>query len=424
MPYAVIDLETTGFSPKRGDRILEVGVVLVDDAGEIEGEWGSLVNPQRDVGPTHVHGVRARDVVDAPLFADVADPLADMLGGRALVAHNQAFDVRFLRAELAAHGHALDDDYQALCTMLWSKRTFGAAKLADVCSLLGIEMGTAHAALDDARATSGVLAALMGRVRGVSEWDQHVARAIIRQSSAARRGMSAPVTRSRPDTEPPPAVADTAESPLWQRVTAPISSTDSDGAVYLELVAKVLEDGVISIDEHSRLDSIADIVEVGERRRRRLHAAYLAAAVDEAVADGQVTQSERRELEQIAAVLDLEVPSLPSSAETSDPISVPSVARSSAAVDAPETGATFVLSPGARVVFTGALSRERAEWAQTIAEAGFTTGSVTKNCAVLVAADPATQSGKAKTAAKHGIPIVTEAEFVRVFEAYVAGIAA
>jgi len=420
MSYAVIDLETTGFSPKQGDRIVEVGIVLVDDAGKIEGEWGSIINPQRDVGPTHVHGIRARDVVDAPLFADVADPLADMLHGRALVAHNQAFDVRFLRAELAAHGHAVDDDYQALCTMLWSKRTFGAAKLADVCSLLSIEMGTAHAALDDARATSAVLAALLGRVAGVPEWDQHVARAVIRRSSAAQRELRAPASLSRPAAEPAPAFVETAGSPLWRRVTAPVSSADAGGAVYLELVAEVLEDGVISVDEHSRLDAIADIAGVGERRRRRLHAAYLTAAVDEAVADGCVTSAERSELKQIATVLDLDLPDLPSSPATAGQLSVPSVPRPSVSSGAQETGAAFVLTPGSRVVFTGTLSRERAEWAQAIAEVGLVTGSVTKNCAVLVASDPATQSGKAKTAAKHGIPIVTEAEFVRVFDAFVA----
>lgn len=104
MPFAVIDLETTGFSPARGDKIVEIGIVLVDDDGAIEHEWGTLVNPKRDVGPTHVHGIRASDVVAAPLFADVAAHVASLLSGRTLVAHNQAFDVRFLRAELAATG--------------------------------------------------------------------------------------------------------------------------------------------------------------------------------------------------------------------------------------------------------------------------------------------------------------------------------
>lgn len=161
MGYAVIDLETTGFSPARGDRIVEVSVVLVDDAGRIEGEWTTLVNPQRDVGATHVHGIRASDVVDAPLFGEIAPHLVSILGGRALVAHNQEFDLRFLRAELSTHGFTLPPAYAAICTMLWARRTFGAAKLNDVCSALGIRHDAAHAALGDARATAEVLAVLM-----------------------------------------------------------------------------------------------------------------------------------------------------------------------------------------------------------------------------------------------------------------------
>ncbi|WP_237590347.1 BRCT domain-containing protein, partial [Polaribacter sargassicola] len=72
------------------------------------------------------------------------------------------------------------------------------------------------------------------------------------------------------------------------------------------------------------------------------------------------------------------------------------------------------------MVFTGTLSRPREAWARALADAGFITGSVTKSCAVLIAEDPASQSGKAKTARAHGIPIVTEGEFIPVSDAYVA----
>lgn len=416
MPYAVIDLETTGFSPKQGDRILEVGVVLVDDSGAIEHEWGTLVNPQRDVGASHVHGIHARDVVDAPLFGDIAPHLVEMLGGRALVAHNQAFDVRFLRAELAAQKHEIDAEYRALCTMLWSKRAFGAAKLADVCALLEIELTGAHAALHDARATSAVLEALIRSVGGDSEWRDHVSRAAFGPAASHVAGASAPP--GQPVRQPIAAKEDTAEWPLWQRTSVPVASDESSASVYLELLGAVLDDGVISLSEHNRLDEIAEIAGVGERRRRRLHAAYLEAAVDEAAADRAVTHVERAELEQIATVLDLDVPSLPEALTRS--AAPPEHSRPSTPTAAAETGATLTLTPGSRVAFTGTLSRPREEWAQVTARAGLVSGSVTKNCAVLVAADPASQSGKAKTAAKHGIPIVTEAEFARAFEAFAA----
>ncbi|MCD1267777.1 hypothetical protein B5M43_002795 [Microbacterium sp. MEC084] len=434
MPYAVIDLETTGFSPVRGDRIIEVGVVLLDESGRIEDEWATLVDPRRDVGPTHVHGIRASDLVGAPTFGDIAGALIDLLSGRTLVAHNQAFDLRFLQAELAAHGHELHGSYAALCTMLWSKRVFGAAKLADICALLEIEHRNAHSALEDARAAAAVLASLIGTAGHTAEWRSHVVGAgfplVVRGELAEMRIATRVATsESTAEVAAPSALFDTADRPLWERVTIAGEAHDPGASVYLELLADVLSDGLISAAEYWQLGAIAEVAQLPSHRLPDLHRSYLEAALAEAAADGAVTDSERRELTQIATVLDLPVPDLPalgatvsvaSATSTEAPIATKARALVAVGQEPPATGAAFELTPGCRVVFTGTLSRPREEWARAIAEAGFITGSVTKNCAVLVAEDPASQSGKAKTAARHGIPVVTEAEFLPVFESYLA----
>ncbi|MFT4259237.1 exonuclease domain-containing protein [Microbacterium sp.] len=429
MGFAVIDLETTGFSPARGDRIVEVGVVLVDDTGLIEGEWTTLVNPQRDVGPTHVHGIRASDVTSAPLFGDLAPHLVSLLAGRSLVAHNQAFDLRFLRAELDRHGFDLPPAYAAVCTMLWARATFGAAKLGDVCAALDITHESAHAALGDARATAHVLSALISSVGHTRRWREHVTQAHFPLSSTQRDPLSTPgrdVTRPpgwRPSNsaKAPMAFVDTASLPLWERVSIPIDHSDAAASVYLDMLTRVLEDGLISTLEYSRLDAIAEVAHLDPERIASLHAAYLSAATAEALGDGVVSDAERRELAQIATILDLPTPELPQAAPPAPSPSIPATRqRDDARTAAAPTGSAFTLTPGARIVFTGTMSRSREEWTRAIAEAGFITGSVTKNCAVLVAEDPATQSGKAKTARNHGIPIVTEAEFTPVFEAFLA----
>ena len=72
--YAVIDVETTGFSPQQNDRVVEIGVVYVSPRGEIQDHWSTIVNPRRDVGPTHVHGLTATDVSTAPTFDEIAKP--------------------------------------------------------------------------------------------------------------------------------------------------------------------------------------------------------------------------------------------------------------------------------------------------------------------------------------------------------------
>ncbi|WP_106506154.1 exonuclease domain-containing protein [Brachybacterium timonense] len=63
--YTVIDLETTGFSPKKHHRVIELGVVHVSPTGQIEDEWSTLVNPGRDISNSHVHEITASHVVAA-----------------------------------------------------------------------------------------------------------------------------------------------------------------------------------------------------------------------------------------------------------------------------------------------------------------------------------------------------------------------
>src|SRR5690554_5320694 len=97
--YAVIDIETTGFSPAHNHRILEVAVILVDSAGNRVYQWDTLINPVRDVGATEIHGLSGGDVYSAPTFDQIAPELGSLLRGRVPVAHNLNFDAPFLAAE-------------------------------------------------------------------------------------------------------------------------------------------------------------------------------------------------------------------------------------------------------------------------------------------------------------------------------------
>ena len=67
MAFAVVDFETTGILPSYHHRVVEIGVTHVDDDGTITGRWETLINPERDLGPQHIHGIRAADILDAYL---------------------------------------------------------------------------------------------------------------------------------------------------------------------------------------------------------------------------------------------------------------------------------------------------------------------------------------------------------------------
>lgn len=103
--YAVIDVETTGFSPDKGDRVIELAIASVDKNGRIEGEYAALLNPEgRDTGAVFVHGISNEAVRNAPLFPDVVEDGLARLDGAVIVAHNAVFEERFTAAELARAG--------------------------------------------------------------------------------------------------------------------------------------------------------------------------------------------------------------------------------------------------------------------------------------------------------------------------------
>jgi DNA polymerase-3 subunit epsilon len=171
--YAVIDLETTGLRTDWHDRIVEIAVVHVDGAGRIEREWSTLVNPGRDLGPQHVHRVRAADARRAPTFKRLAGTVAGLLRGRAVVAHNLAFDGPFLAAEYARFGSAVPLDADTgLCTMRLAAAFLPTAgrSLRDCCRAAGVDLYRAHAALDDARAAAGLLGHYLARAGQPPPW--------------------------------------------------------------------------------------------------------------------------------------------------------------------------------------------------------------------------------------------------------------
>lgn len=162
VPFAVVDVETTGFSAQR-ERIVEIAIVRLDATGVIS-TWSTLINPDRPTGPVHIHGIRPSDVVSAPRFAEVLDEIAQQLAGAVVVAHNASFDISFLNNEFARAG-VQAPSWPTLCTMQLSKKSHPnhPATLAETCRRLNIEAGEAHTALGDATATAQVLMAYVER---------------------------------------------------------------------------------------------------------------------------------------------------------------------------------------------------------------------------------------------------------------------
>ena len=159
--FAVVDVETTGFDPDH-DRIVEVGVVVLDRAGREQGSFSSLVDPGRDPGPTHIHGISTSMVVGAPTFAAVRPSLADLLSGRVVVGHNvDRFDLEFLRAECRRSGGEVlvPGPLTTVDTLHLAQGHLalaGRATLVDCCAHYGLSWEDHHRALGDARVTAAL----------------------------------------------------------------------------------------------------------------------------------------------------------------------------------------------------------------------------------------------------------------------------
>jgi DNA polymerase III epsilon subunit family exonuclease len=167
--FAVVDVETTGFAPDT-ERIVEVGVVVLDRTGTEVGAFTTLVDPDRDPGPTHIHGITPAMVSGAPSFAAVRPHLAELLSGRVVVGHNvDGFDLGFLRAECRRSGGegAVPGAGPTLDTLLVAQCQLGLAgraTLAECCTHYGLSWADHHSALGDARVTSALFRAMRGQL--------------------------------------------------------------------------------------------------------------------------------------------------------------------------------------------------------------------------------------------------------------------
>jgi DNA polymerase-3 subunit epsilon/ATP-dependent DNA helicase DinG len=145
-----IDIETTGLDPKK-DAIIEIGAVRFS-GNVIEEEWSSLINPGRPIPPFIIQltGIHNEMVAQAPFIQEVYEDLVDFAGDMPLVGHNISFDLGFLKRRGGLATNKPVDTYEMAAILLPTAERYNLGALSE---RLGIEIPSAHRALDDARAT-------------------------------------------------------------------------------------------------------------------------------------------------------------------------------------------------------------------------------------------------------------------------------
>jgi len=375
--FAVIDTETTGFG--KTDRILEIGIVLVD-GNEIVQEWETLINPERDISNSNIHGITSELVSLAPTFSEVIDEISGFLDGRIFVAHNVAFDTKMLTFEFGKANKEINFG-KPFCTLQATKM-----KLEKACDEYGVKNLGAHRALTDARATALILAQVFTNKSETSP---------MKINDYDKKSVARIISRSAFDS------AHVGGQQHIRRISRNHGTHGVEGPLlsYLDALSSLLSDFKLTKDESSQLKIWAADLGLTKKEIDRANSLFVDSIIEAAERDNYISPTERELLNRISSELGVEIehesPSIDQEIEVR-------------------------LVAGIRICFTGTARDENGkeitrEFLESIA---VTRGlevvsSVTKtSCDLLVASDKSSMSGKAKKARDYGITVISVSEFM------------
>jgi DNA polymerase III subunit epsilon len=295
-PFAVIDVETTGFSPAAGDRVVEIAIARVDAQGRIQDEYATLVNPGRDVGPVFVHGISNSEVLDAPTFAEIAGEVLDRMDGAVVVAHNASFEERFLAAEFGRMGVALPLN-PALCSLWLARRTMRTPnhKLTTLARAAGLSTVDAHTALADVRTVAALLPRMLAAYGEPPRYLTGLRPLPVLDRNAGPKSRAVELRQG----------TDGWLASMIARLPAAAEAREADAQRYLDALTLALADGRIVGGEAQQLARLAGSAGLGAAQVEELHRRVLEHLRAAALQDVILTTAELRQLKTAASGLGL-----------------------------------------------------------------------------------------------------------------------
>jgi len=172
MRIVVIDTETTGLNPKRGDRMVEIGAIVIEDNEiQMDQTFHRFIDPQRDIPPevVNIHGIDAHKLAteSALPFAKIGQEFLEFIADSTLLFHNAPFDLGFIKNELADAGLPSIDDMPIIDSLVMARKRFPkqANNLDALCDRFSIDRShrQLHGALLDATLTAQVFLKLINK---------------------------------------------------------------------------------------------------------------------------------------------------------------------------------------------------------------------------------------------------------------------
>ncbi len=206
MREIVLDTETTGLDPLRGDRLVELGCIELFNRMPTGQTFHRYINPERDMPAEAfaVHGLSTEFLASKPLFSEVVEEFLEFIADAPLVIHNASFDVSFINAELDRIKRAPIPKDRLVDTLLLARRKHPGVsnRLDDLCSRYAIDNSrrTKHGALLDAELLAEVYIDLIG-----ARQSQLI---LASDSADARMGAAGDAPRRQRETPLQPRVTD------------------------------------------------------------------------------------------------------------------------------------------------------------------------------------------------------------------------
>jgi DNA polymerase-3 subunit epsilon len=182
MRQVVLDTETTGLDWERGHRIIEIGCVEMINRRQTGNTFNCYLNPEREVDEAaqEIHGLSSKDLLDKPLFHEVAEDFLEFVDGAELIIHNAPFDLGFLDNELRLAdmgSRAIGRTAQVLDTLILARQIHPGQRnsLDALCKRYGVDNSRRdlHGALLDSLILAEVYLAMTGGQAALSLGDSN-----------------------------------------------------------------------------------------------------------------------------------------------------------------------------------------------------------------------------------------------------------
>ena len=168
MREVVLDTETTGLDFNTGDKVVEIGIIELENHIPTGKIFHHYLNPERESNPQalKVHGLTSDFLKDKPKFIDIADQFIDFILDSKIIIHNATFDIGFINTELRQCNYDNIDNTYIVDTLFLAKNKFPgqSVSLDSLCRKFNIDISDReiHGALKDAKLLANVYLELIG----------------------------------------------------------------------------------------------------------------------------------------------------------------------------------------------------------------------------------------------------------------------